>query len=424
MSASTGLDFYQHGLRRMRGRDPQEQNRTATTLELFFDLTFVTAFGVAGSELAHGIEVGHYAPAIVSFAIACLSIIWAWANYAWLASAFDNDDWLFRSLTLVQMAGVIVLAVGIPMMFASIDQGAVLDANVMVAGYIVMRVALIGQWLRVARHDPQHRMAARGNAIGVGIAQLGWTSFLFLPLSLVPALCCLAVFWIIDFSAPLIAERVARSHGESGIPWHAHHLAERYSLMSIIALGECIVGTLAAARTISQGANWNFESIVVVAAGVLISFSLWWAYFQLPSGPVLHLRRDKAAAWIFGHIALFTSIAAIGAGLHTIGYAYDPEAATDPVVVIVALAIPVFAFMVIITLLLTWLLGAPMFTWAHLPTFLMPLAAAGLSQLGVPVWACLLVLLCSPLTVIIVYELGYWRKLAVSLDRVLVRPAG
>lgn len=101
-----------------------------------------------------------------------------------------------------------------------------------------------------------------------------------------------------------------------------------------------------------------------------------------------------------------------------------PWWSSDPVVVIVALAIPVFAFMVIITLLLTWLLGAPMFTWAHLPTFLMPLAAAGLSQLGVPVWACLLVLLCSPLTVIIVYELGYWRKLAVSLDRVLVRPAG
>lgn len=123
MSASTALDFYQHGLHRMRGRDPQEQNRTATTLELFFDLMFVTAFGIAGSELAHGIEVGHYAPAIISLAIACLSIIWAWANYAWLASAFDNDDWLFRSLTLVQMAGVIVLAVGIPMMFASIDQG-------------------------------------------------------------------------------------------------------------------------------------------------------------------------------------------------------------------------------------------------------------------------------------------------------------
>lgn len=423
MTVSTGDNFYQHGLRRMRGRDPQEKNRSASTLELFFDLTFVTAFGVAGSELAHGIEVGHYLPAIVSFVIACLAIVWAWANYAWLASAFDNDDWLFRSLTLVQMAGVIVLAVGIPMMFQSIDHGAVLDANVMVVGYIVMRIALIGQWLRVARQDPQHRVVARGNAIGVGIAQIGWTSFLFLPLSLVPALVCLAIFWVIDFSAPLIAEKEARRRGESGIPWHAHHIAERYGLMAIIALGECIVGTLAAARAISAGSNWSFESVVVVSVGVLISFSLWWAYFQLPSGPVLHQRRDKASAWIYGHIALFTCIAAIGAGLHTVGYAYDPQAATDPVVVILALAIPVFIFMLIIASLLTWLLDAAMFTLAHLPTFLMPLAAVLLSQWGLPVWACLLVLLCSPLTVIVVYELGYWRKLAVTLDRALQHPA-
>lgn len=77
MTVSTGDNFYQHGLRRMRGRDPQEKNRSASTLELFFDLTFVTAFGVAGSELAHGIEVGHYLPAIVSFVIACLAIVWA-----------------------------------------------------------------------------------------------------------------------------------------------------------------------------------------------------------------------------------------------------------------------------------------------------------------------------------------------------------
>jgi low temperature requirement protein LtrA len=42
-----------HALSRMGGRDPQELNRTATPLELFFDLTYVIAFGVAGSQFAH-----------------------------------------------------------------------------------------------------------------------------------------------------------------------------------------------------------------------------------------------------------------------------------------------------------------------------------------------------------------------------------
>ena len=42
-----------HRLRRMSGRDPHEPHRVATPLELLFDLTFVIAFGVAASQLAH-----------------------------------------------------------------------------------------------------------------------------------------------------------------------------------------------------------------------------------------------------------------------------------------------------------------------------------------------------------------------------------
>ena len=42
-----------HPLRRMSGRDPHEPHRVATPLELLFDLTFVIAFGVAASQLAH-----------------------------------------------------------------------------------------------------------------------------------------------------------------------------------------------------------------------------------------------------------------------------------------------------------------------------------------------------------------------------------
>jgi hypothetical protein len=34
------------------GRDPDEEHRTATPLELRYDLTFVVAFGTAANELA------------------------------------------------------------------------------------------------------------------------------------------------------------------------------------------------------------------------------------------------------------------------------------------------------------------------------------------------------------------------------------
>jgi low temperature requirement protein LtrA len=35
---------------------------------------------------------------------------WAWLNYSWFASAYDNDDWVFRVAAMVQMVGMIVNA--------------------------------------------------------------------------------------------------------------------------------------------------------------------------------------------------------------------------------------------------------------------------------------------------------------------------
>ena len=56
-----------HRLRVMSGRDPYEQHRAATPLELLYDLTFVVAFGVAGEQFAHlldpsGNHFGVYTP--------------------------------------------------------------------------------------------------------------------------------------------------------------------------------------------------------------------------------------------------------------------------------------------------------------------------------------------------------------------------
>lgn len=77
-------------------------------------------------------------------------IIWAWINFSWFASAYDTDDWVFRLVTMVQMVGVLVLAMGIEALFHSIIEGKHVDNATMVAGYIIMRVALIFQWLRAA----------------------------------------------------------------------------------------------------------------------------------------------------------------------------------------------------------------------------------------------------------------------------------
>ena len=91
-------------------------------MELLYDLTFVVAFGTAADQLAHYLAEGHLGPAIGGFCFAVFAVSFAWMNYSWFASAYDNDDWVFRVATMVQMVGVIVLSLGIPEMFASIDR--------------------------------------------------------------------------------------------------------------------------------------------------------------------------------------------------------------------------------------------------------------------------------------------------------------
>ena len=91
---------------RMSGRNPGETHRSATPLELLFDLAFVVAFGQAADQLAHAIAEDHLAVGLGGFAFAMFAICWAWINFSWFASAFDTDDWFYRITTFVQMIGV------------------------------------------------------------------------------------------------------------------------------------------------------------------------------------------------------------------------------------------------------------------------------------------------------------------------------
>lgn len=403
---------YRHGLRRVLARRTDERGRTATPLELLFDLTFVAAFGVAGEQLAHGIAIEEWMPAVAAFTFAMVTVVWAWVNVTWFSSAFDNDDWLYRLLTMVQMAGVIVLAIGLPPLFASIEEGVALDNGVMVAGYVVMRVALLVQWIRAVRADPRYRRIALIYVAFVGTAQLGWITLAVLTVSPAAALPAVIVLLAIEILGPVISERLAARKNDGATPWHPHHLAERFGLLTIIALGETVFGTLASAREISAAEGWTFTTIIVVATGVALSFALWWTYFLVPHALALEARRDRTISWAYLHVFLFTALAAVGAGLHLIGYAHDPHYDIPPTTIVATIAVPVTVFIVIRYVLRTWLVSArPPNTPVQVTAALLPLIAITLTGLSVPIWVALLLVLASPVLLILTFELGAWRTL-------------
>ncbi len=179
----------------------------ATPLELLFDLTFVVAFSQISSEAAHFLETDDVRTALLGFAFAGFAVTWAWINYSWLASAYDNDDIFFRVATLIEMVGVLILALGVPPLFESIHEGDLVDNRVIVAGYVIMRVAAIAIWLRAAAHDPLRRKTCRAYVLNISIAQIGWITLIFLNLPLQTTLVCATILAVFEMAGPLFAER-------------------------------------------------------------------------------------------------------------------------------------------------------------------------------------------------------------------------
>lgn len=405
-----------HRLRRMVGRDPSESHRSATPLELFFDLTFVIAFSQAGTQAAHLLELGHFMPAIIAFSFAVFAITWAWINYSWLASAYDNDDAYFRIATMVAMIGVLLIALGMPQFFDSVDEGAVIDNRLMVVGYIVMRVATIALWLRAARHDPAHRRAALTYAVVVSIAQVGWVLLLVAWLPLMPTLAISAVLVLVELAGPVIAES-----RDGGTPWHAHHIAERYGLLVIITLGEVVLGTILAISAVVEEQGWDLEAGLVAFGGTLLAFALWWVYFTMPSGTVLARHRRRGFVWGYGHIVVFGALAATGAGLHVAAYVIEGVAHIDDTLALLTVIVPVAVFSVALFTLYTLLLKQ--FDQFHIALFLGSLVPLGLAvaavQSGWSMGAGIAIAAFSPVVVIVGYETVGFRHQALALERTM-----
>jgi low temperature requirement protein LtrA len=411
----------QHRFRRMIGRDPGEKHRSATPLELLFDLTLVVAFAQAGSEAAHLIAEGHIASALWAFVFVMFAVCWAWINFSWFASAFDTDDWFYRATTMVQMVGVLVLALGIPDVFESVDEGGVINNNVVVAGYIVMRAAMLSQWIRVALQDPAHRRVALGYAISISVAQIGWTGALFLNLT-TAAFIPLALLLVgIELIGPILSERKG-----GGTPWHPHHIAERYGLLVIITLGEGILGTIAAVAALVDHVGWSSEAVLVTIAGIGVTFGLWWNYFIVPSGEVLEHRRKRSWVWGYGHIPLLAATAAIGAGIHVAAYVVEGEATIGVVGAVLATAIPVGIATIMYFALYSFLVRGfdPFHLTLGVGTFAVLAIAVAAAANGVSLGWSLIIVMLAPLVTVVGFEAVGHRHMAAALERTLVEPLG
>jgi low temperature requirement protein LtrA len=297
---------------RMRGRDPTEPHRAVTPLELFFDLVFVVALAGAAELFHNAVADGDVAYGVGVFLIVFFAVWWPWVQFSYFASAYDTDDVLYRLLTFIQMAGVLVVAAGTERVFAA------LDFRILVGGYVIMRIAYVAQLLRVAREDPVGREVALRFAVGIAAIQVLWV----LRLAIGPPLgiALVVVLGVGEMLIPLWAERSGRR-----TPWHPAHIAERYALFTIIVLGECVFAPTTAVRAATEaGAPW-MALITLSVGGLLLVFAMWWSYFKAPAQILRLTEPRRQFAWGYGHFVIFVAVVALGAGLQV-----AVEAVTDP----------------------------------------------------------------------------------------------
>ena len=221
-------------------------------------------------------------------------------NFTWFATSFATDDWLYRVLTIVQMGGVLVLAAGIEPVF--VDH----DFTVVILAYVVMRVAMIAQWLRASRHAGPSRRATFIYAGGIAVVQLLWLAALVLP----PEILSFAVVLLIaaELAVPIVAERTGNT------PWHPHHITERYGLFTLIVLGESL---LASANAIIEALHDDAALAPLISIAVLtlvVTAALWWIYFWPPHH---HAITDLHGSIRYGyvHYFIFAAAGAFSAGI-------------------------------------------------------------------------------------------------------------
>jgi low temperature requirement protein LtrA len=276
--------------------------RRVTWLELFFDLVFAAAVAQVAAPLRDD-----YSPAgLLRFAILFVLIWWAWTGHAVFSTRFGSDDAVQRTLTLLQMFGVAVMAANARDALDSRSSAG------FAAAYAILRLILVAQYAR-ARSSPRARALSTWYFLGHGAAALVWLVSSITP---VPERYWLwGLAFAIDLGTPLTAVR----HNVN-LPPDAAHLPERFGLFTLILLGESVVAVM---HGIERQEYWSVPAASAAFAGMGTAFFIWWWYFiaaKATAAQPVATHRDaiRLHTWSYAHLPLYLGLIVAFVGIQQV----------------------------------------------------------------------------------------------------------
>jgi len=234
-----------------------DHEHSVTPRELFFDLVFVFAFTQVTTLLANDPTFAGIGRGVLVLA----ALWWPWTAYAWLTNTVDPEEGFVGAALLVAMISMFVAALAVPGVFG--DDGVLFGAAFL---------------LVVAMHVALYALAGRGNRdLLAAVLRLAPWTLLGTTLILVAGFGfadgARTWLWVAALASTYVGAGLSGSTGWRVFP---SHLAERYGLVVIIALGEQFVAIGIGAAGIGLGPG----EVVAAILGLLVATSYWLAYFD------------------------------------------------------------------------------------------------------------------------------------------------
>jgi low temperature requirement protein LtrA len=253
-----------HNLLRRRGT---HEHARVTYVELFFDLVFVFAI----TQLSHHL-LGHFSAAgVLETALMLGAVWWLWVYTAWSTNWLDPQATPVRLMLFAMMLGGLVLSMAIPQAFET-------RGLAFAAAYVAMQLGRTGFMLFALRtHNPRTFRSFQRIFSWLAVAAVFWLAGGIAEGPLRVALWLIAL--AIDFSGPAASYWTPGLGRSTTADWDIEggHMAERFGLFIIIALGESILVTGATFGAMA----WTPPTIAAFLVAFLGTVAMWWIYYNV-----------------------------------------------------------------------------------------------------------------------------------------------
>ena len=275
--------------------------RSATWLELFFDLVFVVSVAALSYRLEH-----HFSwEGVLLLFVYFLPIWWAWMEYSYYGDLFDDDSVSYQALMLMAMGGVMYMS----LVIRSDDLA---GSRLYELTYLFMAGVALLMYLRAFVLYPDLRWFTRRF---IGTISLSMGCFALSLLVEPPYRYLLWVLGVVIQAAA--APSIYLFHRD--YPVQLSHMPERFGLFSIIVLGEGIVALTAA----SQAASFDWNVAFYVLGGFVLTVCIWKLYFYEASKDTIteQLRRNDRVSLLmsffygYSHYFLYMSVMLISVSI-------------------------------------------------------------------------------------------------------------